>query len=92
MTSAGVCHAGDLLGFIEGDVALIGGDLFAVACSVLDRLLIGGGELVTLVTGAAAPDGFGERLSDYVHDTRPAVEAIVYAGGQPDHALLVGVE
>ncbi|MEW5632377.1 dihydroxyacetone kinase, partial [Streptomyces hydrogenans] len=48
-TSAGVCQAGDVLGLIEGDVAVIGQDLTDTARTVLDRMLQAGGELVTLV-------------------------------------------
>ncbi len=49
LTTAGVCHPGDQLGVVSGDVAVIGSDLNQVAAEVLDRLLSGGGELVTLV-------------------------------------------
>ena len=49
MTMAGPCEPGDVLGVIEGDFAVVGDDLDDVAIDVLDRLLAGGGELVTLV-------------------------------------------
>ena len=41
-------------GVVDGDFVVIGDDLAAVAVEVLDRLLSGGGELVTLVTGEDA--------------------------------------
>jgi dihydroxyacetone kinase-like predicted kinase len=91
LTSVGVCKPGDVLGFIEGDVAVIGADVFAVAAQLLDRLLIGGGELVTLVTGGDTRD-LDDRLCDYLQATRPDVEAVVYVGGQPRYPLLIGVE
>ena len=91
-TMAGVCHPGDVLGLIEGDVVLIGSDLEQVAAALLDRMLDGGGELVTVVSGEQAPAGMGERLADWVGRTRPAVEAVHYAGGQPHYPLLLGVE
>jgi hypothetical protein len=53
VTMAGVCAPGDVLGVIDGDFAVMGSDLAAVACEVVDRMLGGGGELVTLVTGAS---------------------------------------
>ena len=52
MTMAGPCEPGDVLGVIGGDFVVVGEDLDDVACGVLDRLLGGGGELVTLVSGA----------------------------------------
>ncbi|WP_407701572.1 DAK2 domain-containing protein [Thermomonospora amylolytica] len=39
VTSVGLCRAGDVLGLVEGDVAVIGADLAAVARQVLDRML-----------------------------------------------------
>jgi len=91
-TMAGVCRPGDVLGLIEGDVVLIGVDLEAVALELVDRLLVGGGELVTVVTGAAAADGSGDRLVEAVVSTHHAIEVLLYDGGQPHHPFLLGVE
>jgi len=92
MTMAGVCRPGDVLGLIEGDVALIGTDIEDVARELVDRMLAGGGELVTVVVGADAPADLGERLSSYVQKTHPAAEAMAYDGGQPHYPVLLGVE
>jgi uncharacterized protein len=92
LTSAGPCAAGDVLGLIADDVAVVGDDVTGVSRSILDRLLIGGGELVSLVTGADAERDLGDELTDYLLVTRPAVEVVTYAGGQPSYPLLVGVE
>jgi dihydroxyacetone kinase-like predicted kinase len=92
VTSAGICRPGDVLGLLEGDVVLIGSGTLDVALELVDRMLDGGGELVTVVTGADAPDGAGERLVQHVERTRPAVEVVHYEGGQPHYPLLLGVE
>jgi dihydroxyacetone kinase-like predicted kinase len=92
MTMAGVCRPGDVLGLIEGDVVLIGSDIGDVARELADRMLAGGGELVTIVCGADAPDGLGEQLSSYVEKNHPASEAVSYDGGQPHYPVLLGVE
>lgn len=89
---AGVCAAGDVLGLVEGDVAVIGTDLEAVAGEVVDRMLSAGGELVTLVRGADADALLLERLSDRLQRARPGVEVVSYDGGQPIYPILVGVE
>ena len=91
-TMAGICRPGDVLGLLEGDVALLGGDVEAVAVELVDRMLAGGGELVTVVTGADAPAGAGDRLRTTVEHAHPAVEVVVYDGGQPHYPLLLGVE
>lgn len=92
LTSAGPCHAGDVLGSIDDDVTVIGDDIGAVARELLDRMLIGGGELVTVISGADAPTTMAMELADYVQATRPAVETVVLHGGQPTYPLLLGVE
>jgi fatty acid kinase len=91
MTTAGPCEPGDVLGAVEGDFVVVGGDLFAVAADVLERLLGGGGELVTLVAGADGGD-LAERCAAHLAATRPTVDVVVYDGGQPRYPLLVGVE
>jgi uncharacterized protein len=92
LTVAGRCHPGDLLGLVDGEVHVIGDDLEEVCLRLLDRLLGGGGELVTLVLGADAPPGLEERLRAHVTSEWRFVELNSYAGGQPRYHLLVGVE
>ncbi|MCP9957122.1 DAK2 domain-containing protein [Streptomyces sudanensis] len=91
-TSAGVCQAGDVLGLIDGDVAVIGHDLVETARTVLDRMLSGGGELVTLVLADDAPPALADRLERHVRDRHLAVDTCVYHGGRQQAPLLVGVE
>ncbi|MFB8349227.1 DAK2 domain-containing protein [Streptomyces niveus] len=91
-TMAGICQAGDLLGLIDGDVAVIGTELAATAESVLDRMLSAGGELVTLVLGEDVPDTLADRLERYVRDGHLAVDTVVYRGGRQSVPLLIGVE
>jgi DAK2 domain fusion protein YloV len=92
VTMAGLCQPGDVLGIVDGDFAVIGHDLREVACTVVDRLLDGGGELVTLVTGAEAPDNLADRVVEYIGSTRRGIDTVVYDGGQPRYPLLLGVE
>jgi dihydroxyacetone kinase-like predicted kinase len=92
LTVAGRCRPGDLLGLVDGEVHVIGGDLEEVCRLLLDRLLGGGGELVTLVLGADAPAELEGRLRGHVLQEWPFVELNSYAGGQPRYHLLVGVE
>jgi dihydroxyacetone kinase-like predicted kinase len=92
ITVAGRCEPGDVLGLVEGDVNVIGHDLRETCASLLDRMLGGGGELVTLVLGATAPERLGEELAAHLAHAWPFAEVRVYHGGQPHHPLLVGVE
>ncbi|RKE21336.1 DAK2 domain-containing protein [Streptomyces sp. TLI_171] len=91
-TMAGVCQAGDVLGLIDGDVAVIGRDLTETALTVLDRMIAAGGELVTLVLGEDAPAELADRLIAHARRTRPEVDTVAYQGGQEAAPLLIGVE
>ncbi|MGA4851603.1 DAK2 domain-containing protein [Streptomyces sp. G5(2025)] len=91
-TMAGICQAGDVLGLIDGDVAVIGSEVAPTATSVLDRMLSAGGEMVTLVLGETVPDTVAERLEKHVRETYLAVDTVVYRGGRQSALMLIGVE
>ncbi|MEU0739449.1 DAK2 domain-containing protein [Streptomyces sp. NPDC006134] len=91
-TTAGICQAGDVLGLIDGDVAVIGPDVTATARTVLDRMLAAGGELVTLVLGDEVPETVAEHLEARVREAYLAVDTVVYRGGRQGALLLIGVE
>ncbi|MEV5709779.1 DAK2 domain-containing protein [Actinoallomurus sp. NPDC052274] len=92
VTSVGMCRPGDVLGLVDGDVAVIGADASLLAAGVLDRMLSPGSELVTLIVGDGAPDGLADRVCERLYAVRPDVEVAVYHGGQDRHLLLIGVE
>ncbi|WP_282694116.1 DAK2 domain-containing protein [Streptomyces sp. CC208A] len=91
-TSAGVCQAGDVLGLIEGDVAVIGQDLTETARTVLDRMLQAGGELVTLVVADGTPPALADTLEAHVRRGYLAVDTVTYHAGEGAPPLLIGVE
>ena len=91
MTMAGPCERGDVLGVVAGDFVAVGDDLFTVATDVLERLIGGGGDLVTIVRGAG-DDGLADRCCAFVEEAHPHVDVVVHDGGQDRYPLLVGVE
>ena len=91
MTMAGPCEPGDVLGVVAGDFAVVGADLDDVAADVLERLLAGGGELVTIVAGQGGAD-LARRTADGVEQRHPHVDVMVYDGGQDRYPLLMSVE
>jgi fatty acid kinase len=91
-TMAGQCRVGDALGVVDGDFALITEDLTDAATGVVDRLLGGGGELMTVVTGKDATPALVDAVVRHARKTRFDVEVCVYEGGQERYPLLIGVE
>ena len=91
MTTAGPCEAGDVLGVLQGDFAVVGSDLLDVSTAILERMLTGGGELVTLVGGVGAGD-LVERCESWIEANHTGVDVVVYEGGQARYPLLLAVE
>ncbi len=91
ITTGGECLPGDVLGAVEGDFVVVGQDQATVAVEVLTRLLGGGGELVTVITGAGGEE-LTRRCVEHLRTHYPLVGVTVYEGGQERYPLLVGVE
>ncbi|MBB5872191.1 DAK2 domain fusion protein YloV [Allocatelliglobosispora scoriae] len=92
LTMAGHCRPGDVIALVGGEVHLIGEELVGVCTDLLDRLLGGGGEIVTLLLGAGAPADLADDLRTHLAGTWPYVEVQCYDAGQPHYPLIVGVE
>jgi DAK2 domain fusion protein YloV len=96
--AAGACRCGavshtggEVIGWLDGQPELTGVEVGAVACELLDLLLRGGGELVTLLAGARPPDGLADALTGHLRAHWAGVEVAWHDGGQAQ-VLLVGVE
>jgi DAK2 domain fusion protein YloV len=98
ITWVGRCREGDILGFADGEVALIEPGppdvdaLDRVARGVIGRMLSMGGELVTVLLGAEASDDLVPELEDYLRVEHPEADLVVYRGGQTDAVLHIGIE
>lgn len=91
-TMAGRSVPGEVLGVVEGDFVEVGDRLLEVAWRVVERLLAGGGELLTLVLGADAPRALAAELTSRGREQVAGLEVQVIDGGQARYLLLVGVE
>ena len=93
ITMAGPCMPGDALGVLGGDFIKVGQDLEGCATYVLARLIGGGGELVTLVSGLEDANGeLAEAVAAWLAAHHPTVDVMVYDGGQERYPLLMSVE
>lgn len=92
MTMAGPCAAGDVLGVVDAEFAVVGSDLAQVAIDVVARLMTGSAELVTIVTGEGCDEQVAERIGVAVRHTSPYLDLAVYDGGQQRYPLLLAVE
>ncbi|GGP47370.1 DAK2 domain-containing protein [Saccharothrix coeruleofusca] len=95
ITWVGRCRPGDLLAVLDGDVVRVQpepADVAGLARLLVDRMLAAGGELVTALLGADAPEDLDRVLEEHLRAAHPEVELVRYPGGQADALLIVGVE
>lgn len=105
ITWVGRVNAGDLVGFLDDEVVLIESAeklygptanerdvLVDAAMAVLGRMLAAGGELVTILLGAAAPEGIEDSLAERLADGHPEVDVMAYPGGQTESVMTFGLE
>ena len=81
---------GAWLGLADGSAVASSGDFDEVAGAVAERLLAGGREVLTLLTGEDEPEL--DRLLRRIEERHPGVELDVQPGGQPHYPLLLSAE
>ena len=92
LTLVGRCVAGDLLGMVGHDVALIGSDPGEAVWRLADRLLSSGGELVTILFGDEFDEATTEAVLARFRRSHPDVEVVGYPAGPGQVLARVGVE
>ncbi len=95
LTWAGACLPGDGLGISGDEVVVVDPNPVAAAARLIDLLLGPGGELVTVLLGAAADprtEEVAEVLATHVHRRHPGTEFSSYRTGHRGDVLLIGVE
>lgn len=91
-TSAGPCKPGDVLGLVDGDIAVVGSTVGEVAQQVIERLMSRRTEIVTAVIGADAGEGEVAELEEWLAQARPDVDVDVLPGGQASWPFILGAE
>ncbi len=92
LTWAGTCKPGDGLGIAGEEVLIVGEDIVAAGAGLIDLLLVAGGELVTVLTGAGVDASVGEALREHVRRRHLGAELVTYHTDHRGDALLIGVE
>ena len=81
---------GAYLGLVEGVAVASDTDLDTVVREVIERVLVGGKEVLTILTGEDSPPLDG--LVSALEQRHPDVEVDVHEGGQPHYPLLFVAE
>jgi uncharacterized protein len=91
-TPVGAVRTGDWLGLARGEVVVVADTPDGAALRLLEAMLSEDHELVTVIEGEGATPAATRRVTEWLHEERPGVEAEVHHGGQPHYAYLFGIE
>jgi len=83
---------GQVIGLLNGKLAVAGDDLEAVLLGVLDQAGAAHAELVSLYYGAGMIAIQANKLGDRVRETWPRLEVEIVRGGQPHYQFIASLE
>jgi DAK2 domain fusion protein YloV len=84
--------AGDFLGIAEGKIRVTGKEKNRTAEELLDHLVQGGTDMVTILYGQDVTEAEAKELVQSLESKYPEIEWEVHAGGQPLYYYLFAVE
>jgi DAK2 domain fusion protein YloV len=88
----GPITAGDWLGLSRQGIEVVDDSLAGAACSLLETLVTDHHDLVTIIEGEGSGAADTRRITEWIKDRRPDVEAEVHHGGQPLYPYLFSIE
>ena len=91
-SSAGPIRTGDWLGIGPDGIAAVAPDAASAATALLDAIVTGDHELLTVVTGADAAEAATAAIEAHMSHGHPDVEVEVSDGGQPLYPYYFGLE
>jgi len=88
----GPIREGDFMGLSRDGIVALAPTLEEACERLLDRLVDGSHEIVTLIEGEGATPAVTRHLEVWLQDHRPGVAIEVHHGGQPLYPYLFGIE
>jgi DAK2 domain fusion protein YloV len=90
--ACGPISAGDWIAIASDGICAVASSALDAAITLVEHLVDGDAELVTVLLGADARHGDTDRLRDRLGLAHPNVEVEVHEGDQPLYPYLIGVE
>ena len=91
-TTVGEVTTGDWIGLDRDGICSIGGTLTQAATALLEQLVGGEDEILSVIVGDEATDADIRAVTEWVAENRPEVETEVHKGGQSHYPFFFGVE
>jgi DAK2 domain fusion protein YloV len=80
------------IGFLDGDLVVVGDETDGALNKVLDRLDLDKAEVITIYYGGDTEAAEAEEISRKIHQEHPQLQVEVVRGGQPHYNYIVSVE
>jgi DAK2 domain fusion protein YloV len=91
-TPAGHVSEGDFIGLTRDGIVAVAPELGDAACKLLEHLVTGDHEIVTVIEGEGATAGDTRRITEWLREHHPDASVEIHHGGQPLYPYLVSVE
>jgi len=97
-SDVGPIGEGDWIGLVRSaqnlpnGIAVVSGSLDGATVGLLEKLVVPGREIITVIEGADATPGHTDVIHAWLDEHRPDVQVEVHRGGQPLYPYLFGVE
>jgi hypothetical protein len=91
-SDAGPIAEGDWLGLSDKRIEVVSPTLAEAACDLLAKLLNDDHEIVTVIEGEGSSVADTRRITEWLGERRPDVQAEVHHGGQPLYPYLFSIE
>ena len=85
-------HKDDILAIMDDEVCAAGADQLETTKKLLDTMLEGGPELMTIFYGQDADQQLTDALEAYMRETYPDLEIEIHDGGQPLYYYIISAE
>ena len=89
---AGPISPGDWIGLSRAGVEAVAASPAEATCGLLEALLTGSHEIVTLIEGAGSSPAETRRVTEWLAEHHPGVGVELHQGGQPLYPYLVAAE
>ena len=85
-------HKDDILAIMDDEVCAAGADQLETTKKLLDTMMEGGPELMTIFYGQDADQQLTDALEAYMRETYPDLEIEIHDGGQPLYYYIISAE
>ncbi|HOA81503.1 MAG TPA: DAK2 domain-containing protein, partial [Defluviitaleaceae bacterium] len=83
---------GNVLGIIEGDIAVVSDDLDKATLELIDKIVDDESEIVSIYYGEDIEESQTLKIRKYIEEVYPDCEVEIHYGGQPLYYYIFSVE